>query len=412
MTGQKSRGGYPAAYRNGASGAANDNGFQSGGRPSRGSASTGPTPRGVPRGFPANDNLPSRGWRGGLSDLGNRISRNAGRANALIQIGRFLATYYLPGTYTGLSGHSDYLDGSWSIKRMCTGGPPTNYQQFIADVSITSCGPDSLVGTRVLGVDPIYTSTRSILLLEPTPEGPYQARVSTWQHRAVQGPAYWVQRQYAPVPRVEPDVVPWAPSVDPMVQPVKQPVEDPHPIPYRVLPYRRPHPWRVEQSEWGPAPAAVVREDPGVVLDSVAPPAAAPPHETKPPPPGTKEKKVKLSLFWRGAKKAMSEITEYGDAMDDIYNAIPESVRGKRKRGRKKRWAYVYAHVNDVDWGDAVWNILKDQAEDMFYGRSAKAGQKAGHYATGNPGRQLQPSRFPSYAEKWAYYEKKYPNHK
>ncbi|MBY5438861.1 hypothetical protein [Rhizobium leguminosarum] len=104
-----------------------------------------------------------------------------------------------------------------------------------------------------------------------------------------------------------------------------------------------------------------------------------------PPGPGTKEKKARVSGGLIAiAQKAFHAITEYGDAVDALFDAIPKEKRCKTKSLVGKSWC-VYLHLDDVDIGDAIVNLLWNQFEDEVIGtelfaRNQKAAEARGSH--------------------------------
>ncbi|MGR9080668.1 hypothetical protein [Rhizobium leguminosarum] len=102
-----------------------------------------------------------------------------------------------------------------------------------------------------------------------------------------------------------------------------------------------------------------------------------------PPGPGTKEKKVRVGpALLQVAQKAFHAITEYQDAVDALFDAIPKSKRCKTKSLVGKSWC-VFIHLDDVDIGDAIVNLLWNQFEDEvigkeLFGRNANAAAARG----------------------------------
>lgn len=77
--------------------------------------------------------------------------------------------------------------------------------------------------------------------------------------------------------------------------------------------------------------------------------------------------------------KLINGITEAKDLGEAVYDALPEKLRKqliKENGGRSltfpKKMAALYKHINEVDVGDALENIAKNQLEDFVFG---KAGQ-------------------------------------
>lgn len=97
-----------------------------------------------------------------------------------------------------------------------------------------------------------------------------------------------------------------------------------------------------------------------------------------PPGPGTKEKKARVgSGLLEIAQGLFHQITEYGDAVDALFDAIPKEKRCKTKSLVGKS-ACIFLHLDDVDVGDAIVNLAWNQFEDYVIGKGLFAvNQKA-----------------------------------
>lgn len=109
------------------------------------------------------------------------------------------------------------------------------------------------------------------------------------------------------------------------------------------------------------------------------------PGEPLPHPPGvgTKERKARVGLgLLSVAQKMFHAITEYGDAVDALFDAIPKKYRCKTKSLVGKSWC-VFMHLDRVDIGDAIVNLAWNQFEDYvlgtaLFGTNAKAAKARG----------------------------------
>lgn len=196
-----------------------------------------------------------------------------------------------------------------------------------------------------------------------------------------------------PEPAPLPMVWPW-PSLDPFSLPVEAPMPgQPRAVPYRWLPRLRPNPWRspTEQTQRGPvtAPRDQVRSGTEFRPNERPRPAARP--RLRPPGVGVKERKAEV----RGAVQAVhtfssrvfGETTEFIDAIDAFYEALPEDFQ-KRQRAMRHgkapkltdKLALLYRHWNDVDLNKAIDNLVLNQIEDKLVGKvgqSSKRGTKS-----------------------------------
>lgn len=193
-------------------------------------------------------------------------------------------------------------------------------------------------------------------------------------------------------------VPPFIPAVQPGAIPILSPVPEPQPIPYESLPYRRPSGWP-ESSAWGNAapgePVGSPGQVPGpqIVLTPTGYTAqpSTPFRPPRPPKRGEKEKKGVVSLNASGNKlfiatgKAFGAITELADFIEAIYEAIPEAIRGKRKRSLVNQMKFIASHYESIVLDDAILNVIQNQVEDAAIGKLAQAATKSFAKATGRP---------------------------
>lgn len=203
--------------------------------------------------------------------------------------------------------------------------------------------------------------------------------------------------QFMPWPDEFPDVqaVPAVmPQLDPATKPIGKPAPQPETLPWAVLPYRQPNPWRdpVEQTERGPKPEPAlgppVGEQPPPIVRPplnpefpggkvvVRPPSFVIPN--RPPRKGEKEKKLAISLpAGHPVMQGIGAVTEGMDVIDAIYWAIPKKYRPKGFTNPWDKARAIYDNADNIDWEKALENILKNEIEDQIIGRSSKARNKA-----------------------------------
>lgn len=103
-----------------------------------------------------------------------------------------------------------------------------------------------------------------------------------------------------------------------------------------------------------------------------------------PPGYGTKEKKARVSHgMFKIAQSLFHGITEYGDLVDAVFDAIPKAKRCKTKSLVGKSLC-IATHLDDIDIGDAIVNIAWNEFEDRVIGRGFGLNQKAAQ-ARGDP---------------------------
>lgn len=199
---------------------------------------------------------------------------------------------------------------------------------------------------------------------------------------------------------------------EPWIKPFDYP--NPFPQPYRTIPSRPVSPLP-EGSERGPSPRPRLLPDnpsvpgpswvfnvpgkPTLVLPTF-PPLVGPGTGSNPgtevaplpgrPRPRQKEKKVYAKLKG-GAARLVSGITETADAVDAIYEALPEKLRKKlEKRYRQQairegRWVtipphqkaeWIYRYWKKVDIVQAMKNLAINELEDRVIGKLAQGARK------------------------------------
>lgn len=175
-----------------------------------------------------------------------------------------------------------------------------------------------------------------------------------------------------------PPVVPLAsPSLNPMAIPIGQPMSVPEPVPFRMRPLRRPNPSLspTEQSQRGyqigVADLSAVQGQPNIEFSNAPEPSPSPRYEMKPPGKGEKERKfsiLKGTLVGRVLQGAHHGLTEFQDAVDAIWKALPYDLRGpKDSLLQEKLWA-IYTHFDDIDMQKAIVNLIRNQVVDYVIG--------------------------------------------
>lgn len=200
-------------------------------------------------------------------------------------------------------------------------------------------------------------------------------RTQQWRKRPVVPPgASATLPSYFPVTEPDPNIARFSPA-DP--QPFRPPLPDPGPEPPQ---------FKLETGPNGSGPVRPRRPD----------------HKREPPRRGEKERKVISRskqigmMIWR----AFDQISESAELVSAIYDALPDDVKRRWSKGRKKeRPAMVDSFgqygIDGADWKlQALWhnwhkvdtvqaleNIVKNQLEDKLYGAYYK--RVPGRYARG-----------------------------
>lgn len=164
------------------------------------------------------------------------------------------------------------------------------------------------------------------------------------------------------------------------------------PTPYRPEPFPRQRPRPRPRPD--PRPDKPVEPDTPVQPEDKVPdmridpkPRARPrprPHERRPPKPHEKESKWTsgkgrfgrlAALLLRLAARTHGGATELVDLLAAIYKALPDEViaRGPDNLPRDKIIPFMLGEIwrnrNDIDFGEALENIVENQIEDWLWGR-------------------------------------------
>jgi len=199
-------------------------------------------------------------------------------------------------------------------------------------------------------------------------------------------------RPYVPQVGVPPmPVVP--PQLDPMALPIGDPLQPYKPLPWRLLPYRQPNPYRspTEQPSWGPAPTPrptllepagpTLVFDPGQPVKIGAPPSLGRHGKGR----GVKETKVKINRALAISLHVAGKVTETVDAVEALYDALPDDVKPHVGKYVKKtvlpqvKAKLVYQHFDRIDIEEAIINLVKNEIEDRvigYFGNKAKEAAK------------------------------------
>lgn len=186
------------------------------------------------------------------------------------------------------------------------------------------------------------------------------------------------------------------PALDPFALPVQQPVEVPRPIPYRLIPYRVPNPYRspLEQPSRGPGPQDELKprqlpqEEATKVLEPGKPPVVGAPPELRRPGPGVKERKIRATRAAGKIVAAVNQVTEAKDVVEAFYEALPDKFKphvGKQVKVQvsfTEKARLVYRHFQDIPAYDALKALADNQAEDRFFGaigQDLKQGAQSAH---------------------------------
>lgn len=182
------------------------------------------------------------------------------------------------------------------------------------------------------------------------------------------------------------------PTIDPFGWPLNAPAPMPRALPWRLLPYLRPNPWRSpsEQTIRGSGmpnkpPRDLPVEFPTIIINPDGSISPGPVPKAKRVKPKEKERKMKMSAGARFVLGVVNESTEAVDALDAFYKALPRE-RKKRYKDTKliarnvsvhEKADLVYRHFDEVNLPEALKNLVANQIEDAIYGGIGNALKKA-----------------------------------
>lgn len=191
-----------------------------------------------------------------------------------------------------------------------------------------------------------------------------------------------------PVAYAPPRIDPWSPEMpDVGPRPAPRPNPNPWPEPYPA-PYPNPNPSPNPNPNPNPVPGIVSPPKPNGSSAVVQAPNGRPRPGSvsgpRPPGRGTKERKAGLPPWAAFAWRAAGPITEGVDLIDAVYEALPKSLKQayyrkyKRQPNPLERLRIIYLHINKLNMGDVVKNIVEMQIEDFISGKAGQALTSAG----------------------------------
>ena len=176
---------------------------------------------------------------------------------------------------------------------------------------------------------------------------------------------------------------PSPPVVNPSVRPGVRPRNNPVSNPTRPRPRGRPRP--ATSPGVRPMPTPLTNSNPTLVLTPGSQPLPTPePHLREPPGSNTRERKVvDGGQALRNLRKVFHSMTEACDAIQAVYEALPENVRKAEKKSKRyskcsHQANVLYRHWDEVDINQAIENLIKNHIEDKIIGTMNRgAGQVA-----------------------------------
>lgn len=171
-----------------------------------------------------------------------------------------------------------------------------------------------------------------------------------------------------PIPKIRPRLLPrprpYNPreQLEPRIVPPNSPMPKPYPLPRPLVPtVPDPSQPRDERTEMGPLP----KPRPDVL----------PPRSTEPPRGGTKERKVQNKII-NGGLRIINLITESVDAINALYDALPDHIKERRATPQRKA-TLLYRHYDEIDIPQAIFNLITENLLDYFYGQIGQLNAEA-----------------------------------
>lgn len=98
------------------------------------------------------------------------------------------------------------------------------------------------------------------------------------------------------------------------------------------------------------------------------------------PPRGTKERKVKSNIgkLAGALSNIFHTLTEAGDFVGSIFDATGTAAQRKDVKGLHNKMAFIVANFDDIDWKQAIINLINNEVEDRVIGKIMGALDKQG----------------------------------
>lgn len=127
---------------------------------------------------------------------------------------------------------------------------------------------------------------------------------------------------------------------------------------------------------WGSAvqvPGGSIDVRPGQVVPG-------PSHKFEPPLPGVRERKIKITAAYVAAGAVINAITETGDFVEQIWDALPDEFKtARRTKSGNLRFDRMLKDLfrgwRRIDWDKAAVNLQTNSLEDQIYGTIGLLGQ-------------------------------------
>jgi len=182
--------------------------------------------------------------------------------------------------------------------------------------------------------------------------------------------------QYVAAPDPFPQEIPN--PYDPMTSPILRRGPDPVSLPYAAIPHVA-LPWP-SAGGYGP-PRTPPYFDGGLrgkPPRSIWQPPGQVPHWPEKPKPGETERKkpIPASPFGRLVKALANGITETDDAINAIFQALPDKYKfrnGHRINTIQGKAAAIVQHFDKISWSQAAKNLIANHLADKYIGKASRA---------------------------------------
>lgn len=346
-------------------------------------------------------------------EVPRQAARIAGLARSLIPgAGQVLANHFAMSSVEYVNAESvtstNLYGAGFRIAAQCPGGgAPARLYNTSVIYPFTNPGPinSCLVSSAYFPGEAISETTRSFALVEPRPRPglEWNAKgVIAW-HRPLAGPvnqrgAIIIQPRHeawVDLP-VSPAIMPYAfPLLSPLAVPAGQEITQPMTweqvealngqIGRNPWVQREVHPslrlGRARAAAPGGAEPVPINAVPAIEFrGGTRPPVVGEAHVNAKPPPGAKERKLKSKWGAVAARIGFNAITELGDFVGALHDALPKDLRRSRTwRGKDGKWHKrrldsmlrdLYNGWEHLDLNMAINNVLANSVEDYVIGRT------------------------------------------
>lgn len=199
----------------------------------------------------------------------------------------------------------------------------------------------------------------------------------------------------------------WDPSMWPNDPPPVRAIPMPTPrfppgIPWAMIPrYNgwRDGTWERSSTYDKPMPSVVPRPDGETIIDTDSPNTPPPVTPYAPPVAGTRERKLSSRHGWlldlfRRTQSLFHELTEVGDGIDAVYEALPQWLRDKLERGGymspADKLKAIYDNFHLIDMDKAIVGLVWNHVEDYVIGKGFKGVSDAAKRLGINGGYKLE----------------------